>query len=87
MAVVDVGLVDEGGDAAPGAIGEVVAAQQRLQGAVQAVVWAADLTAAASDGALSIAIGPPLTLERGSEAHDRVDSGHASASCCPFPTD
>jgi len=36
---------------------------------------AADLTAAAGDGALSIAIGPPLPLERAAEAHDRVDAG------------
>jgi NADPH:quinone reductase len=36
---------------------------------------AADLTAAASDGALSIAIGPALPLERVAEAHDRVDAG------------
>jgi len=36
---------------------------------------AADLTAAAGDGALSIAIGRPLPLERAIEAHDRVDAG------------
>ena len=36
---------------------------------------AADLTAAAGDGALSIPIGPPLPLERAAEAHDRVDTG------------
>lgn len=36
---------------------------------------AADLTAAARDGALSIATGAPLPLERAAEAHDRVDSG------------
>jgi NADPH2:quinone reductase len=36
---------------------------------------AADLTAAARDGALSIAIGPPLPLEHAAEAHDRVDAG------------
>jgi NADPH2:quinone reductase len=36
---------------------------------------AADLTAAARDGALSIAIGAPLPLERAAEAHDRVDAG------------
>jgi NADPH2:quinone reductase len=36
---------------------------------------AADLTAAARDGALSIAIGEPLPLERTAEAHDRVDAG------------
>jgi NADPH2:quinone reductase len=36
---------------------------------------AADLTAAARDGALSIAIGVPLPLDRAAEAHDRVDSG------------
>jgi NADPH2:quinone reductase len=36
---------------------------------------AADLTAAARDGALSIAIAVPLPLERAAEAHDRVDSG------------
>ncbi|WP_157746319.1 MDR/zinc-dependent alcohol dehydrogenase-like family protein [Micromonospora inositola] len=35
----------------------------------------ADLTAAAQDGALSIAIGDPLPLERTAEAHDRVDAG------------
>ena len=36
---------------------------------------AADLTAAARDGALAIAIGAPLPLERIAEAHDRVDAG------------
>jgi NADPH:quinone reductase len=36
---------------------------------------AADLTAAASDGALSIAIGTPLPLERAAEAHDHVEAG------------
>ncbi len=36
---------------------------------------AADLTSAARDGALSIAIGAPLPLERIAEAHDRVDAG------------
>jgi len=36
---------------------------------------AADLTAAARDGALSIAIGTPLPLERTADAHDRVDAG------------
>ena len=36
---------------------------------------AADLTAAAGDGALSIAIGAPLPLERTAEAHDRLDAG------------
>ena len=35
----------------------------------------ADLTAAAGDGALSIAIGAPLPLERAIEAHGRVDAG------------
>jgi NADPH2:quinone reductase len=36
---------------------------------------AADLTSAAEDGALSIPIGAPLSLERVAEAHDRVDAG------------
>jgi NADPH:quinone reductase len=36
---------------------------------------AADLTAAAGEGALSIAIGEPVPLERAAEAHDRVDAG------------
>ena len=36
---------------------------------------AADLTDAAREGALSLAIGTPLPLERIAEAHDRVDSG------------
>ena len=36
---------------------------------------AADLTAAASDGALSIGIGPLLPLERIAEAHEQVDAG------------
>src|SRR3954471_21238148 len=35
----------------------------------------ADLTAAATAGALRVAIGSPLPLERTAEAHDRVDSG------------
>jgi NADPH:quinone reductase len=34
-----------------------------------------DLTTAAQQGALAIAIGPPLPLERTAEAHDRVDAG------------
>jgi NADPH2:quinone reductase len=36
---------------------------------------AADLTAAALDGALSIAIGEPLRLDQVADAHERVDSG------------
>jgi NADPH2:quinone reductase len=36
---------------------------------------AADLTSAASEGALSIAIGQPLPLDEIADAHDRVDSG------------
>jgi NADPH:quinone reductase len=36
---------------------------------------AADLTAAARDGALSIAVGRPLPLDRVAEAHDIVDAG------------
>ena len=36
---------------------------------------ARDLTAAASDQALTIAIGDPLPLERAAESHDRVDAG------------
>jgi NADPH2:quinone reductase len=36
---------------------------------------AADLTAAAGDGALRISVGDPLPLERIAEAHDRVDAG------------
>lgn len=36
---------------------------------------AADLTAAAGDGVLSIAIGVPLPLEQAAQAHDRVDAG------------
>jgi NADPH:quinone reductase len=36
---------------------------------------AADLTIAAHEGALSIAIAAPLPLERTAEAHDRVDAG------------
>src|SRR6266568_2260939 len=36
---------------------------------------AADLTAAARDGALSIAIDAPLPLEQAAQAHDRVDEG------------
>jgi NADPH2:quinone reductase len=35
----------------------------------------ADLTAAASEGALSIATGDPLPLDNIAEAHDRVDAG------------
>jgi NADPH2:quinone reductase len=34
-----------------------------------------DLTTAAREGALSIAISEPLPLERIAEAHDRVDAG------------
>jgi NADPH2:quinone reductase len=36
---------------------------------------AADLNAAAQDGALRIAVGDPLPLARIAEAHDRVDAG------------
>ena len=36
---------------------------------------ATDLTTAARDGALHIAIAEPLPLERAAEAHDRVDAG------------
>ena len=36
---------------------------------------ARDLTTAAHEGALSIAIGDPLPLERAAEAHDRVEAG------------
>jgi NADPH:quinone reductase len=36
---------------------------------------AADLTAAARDGALSISIEDPLPLEQATQAHDRVDGG------------
>jgi NADPH:quinone reductase len=36
---------------------------------------AADLTAAAAAGALTVAIGEPLPLDRIAEAHDRVDAG------------
>lgn len=36
---------------------------------------AADLTAAARDGALVIAVAPPLPLDRAAEAHDRIDAG------------
>ena len=39
---------------------------------------AADLTAAARDGALSMAIGTPLPLEQTAEGHDRVDAGTRS---------
>jgi NADPH2:quinone reductase len=36
---------------------------------------AADLTAAAQDGALSIPVGAPLPLEQAPQAHERVDAG------------
>src|SRR5271165_7293483 len=36
---------------------------------------AADLTAAARDGALSIPVDAPLPLEQAAQAHDRVDAG------------
>ncbi len=36
---------------------------------------AADLTAAARDGALAIPVGPPLPLDRAAGAHDRIDAG------------
>jgi len=36
---------------------------------------ATDLTAAAAAGALSIAVGTPLPLERIAQAHERVDAG------------
>ena len=36
---------------------------------------AADLTTAARDGALSVAVGRPLPLASAAEAHERVDAG------------
>jgi NADPH2:quinone reductase len=39
------------------------------------VIDAADLTTAASYGALSIPIAAPMPPERVAEAHDRVDEG------------
>ena len=36
---------------------------------------AADLTAAAQEGALRIAVGDPLPLDRIADAHDEVDAG------------
>jgi NADPH2:quinone reductase len=36
---------------------------------------AADLTTAAHDGAMRIAVGPPVPLARAAEAHERVDAG------------
>jgi NADPH2:quinone reductase len=36
---------------------------------------AADLTRAASEGALHVAIGAPLSLDQTAEAHERVDAG------------
>jgi NADPH2:quinone reductase len=39
---------------------------------------AVDLTAAARDGALSLAIGEPLPFDLAAEAHDRVDAGSRS---------
>ncbi|MEJ3745826.1 hypothetical protein WEI85_21355 [Actinomycetes bacterium KLBMP 9797] len=50
-----------------------IPAPARQQPAVD--LTAADLTAAASDGALAIAIAPALPLERVAEAHDRADAG------------
>ena len=46
---------------------------------------AADLTTAARDGALSVAIGDPLPLERAAEAHDRVDAGSRSRVLLAIP--
>ncbi len=41
-----------------------------------AKLWAAaDLTAAAREGAVSITVGPALPLERINQAHDRIDAG------------
>ena len=36
---------------------------------------AAELTAAARDGTLSIPVGTPLPLDRAAEAHERVEAG------------
>ena len=36
---------------------------------------AADLSTAAGDGAVSMAVGAPLPLDKAAEAHDRVDTG------------
>lgn len=46
---------------------------------------AADLTAAASDGALSIPIGTPLPLARTAEAHDLVDAGRRQRVLLSIP--
>ena len=46
---------------------------------------AADLTAAARDGALQIPIGEPLSLDRIAEAHDRVDAGARSRVVLSIP--
>jgi NADPH2:quinone reductase len=46
---------------------------------------AADLTAAARDGALSIPIGTPLPLARTAEAHDQVDAGQRQRVLLSIP--
>jgi NADPH:quinone reductase len=48
---------------------------------------AADLTAAAREGALSIAIGTPLPLERTADAHDRIDTGTRERVLLVVPTE
>lgn len=47
---------------------------------------AADLTAAASEGALRIPIADPLPLKRIAEAHDRVDAGTHERVVLAIPT-
>jgi NADPH2:quinone reductase len=47
---------------------------------------AADFTTAAGAGALSIAIGRPLPLERAVEAHGRVDAGTRDRVLLAIPT-
>lgn len=46
----------------------------------------ADLTVAARDGVLSIAIGTPLPLEQAAEAHDRIDAGARDRVLLSIPT-
>jgi NADPH2:quinone reductase len=47
---------------------------------------ATDLTTAARDGALSIPIGEPLSLDEIAEAHDRVDSGSRDRVLIAIPS-
>jgi NADPH2:quinone reductase len=48
---------------------------------------AAELTGAAQEGALRIAVGDPLPLDRIAEAHERVDTGSRQRVVLAIPNE